>query len=108
MLGLGQASPPGPMALVQSLGCTPQLLVSSLTICLSPGDPSCRQIPGSPVLLFPGRAQACRVWVAPPEPPEPLRHPVPTPPHREHDVLFPGYTHLQRAQPIRWSHWILR
>ncbi|XP_036991474.1 argininosuccinate lyase [Artibeus jamaicensis] len=25
----------------------------------------------------------------------------------EHDVLFPGYTHLQRAQPIRWSHWIL-
>lgn len=26
---------------------------------------------------------------------------------REVDVLFPGYTHLQRAQPIRWSHWIL-
>ncbi|GAB1290234.1 Argininosuccinate lyase [Apodemus speciosus] len=26
---------------------------------------------------------------------------------RESDVLFPGYTHLQRAQPIRWSHWIL-
>uniref|UniRef100_A0A2K5F836 Argininosuccinate lyase n=1 Tax=Aotus nancymaae TaxID=37293 RepID=A0A2K5F836_AOTNA len=25
----------------------------------------------------------------------------------ECDVLFPGYTHLQRAQPIRWSHWIL-
>ncbi|XP_053411070.1 argininosuccinate lyase isoform X2 [Nycticebus coucang] len=25
----------------------------------------------------------------------------------EHDILFPGYTHLQRAQPIRWSHWIL-
>ncbi|KAM6155297.1 argininosuccinate lyase [Rhynchocyon petersi] len=25
----------------------------------------------------------------------------------EWDVLFPGYTHLQRAQPIRWSHWIL-
>ncbi|XP_038614918.1 argininosuccinate lyase [Tachyglossus aculeatus] len=25
----------------------------------------------------------------------------------EQDVLFPGYTHLQRAQPIRWSHWIL-
>ncbi|XP_012272526.1 argininosuccinate lyase [Orussus abietinus] len=23
------------------------------------------------------------------------------------DVLMPGYTHLQRAQPIRWSHWIL-
>ena len=23
------------------------------------------------------------------------------------DVLFPGYTHLQRAQPIRWSHWIM-
>uniref|UniRef100_A0A4W3JU62 Argininosuccinate lyase n=1 Tax=Callorhinchus milii TaxID=7868 RepID=A0A4W3JU62_CALMI len=26
---------------------------------------------------------------------------------REIDVLFPGYTHMQRAQPIRWSHWIL-
>uniref|UniRef100_A0A8C9DMC5 Argininosuccinate lyase n=1 Tax=Prolemur simus TaxID=1328070 RepID=A0A8C9DMC5_PROSS len=25
----------------------------------------------------------------------------------ERDVLFPGYTHLQRAQPIRWSHWLL-
>jgi len=23
------------------------------------------------------------------------------------DILFPGYTHLQRAQPIRWSHWIM-
>ncbi|XP_045171928.2 argininosuccinate lyase-like [Mercenaria mercenaria] len=22
-------------------------------------------------------------------------------------VLMPGYTHLQRAQPIRWSHWIM-
>lgn len=27
---------------------------------------------------------------------------------REIDVLMPGYTHLQRAQPIRWSHWLLR
>uniref|UniRef100_A0A8C5HLA3 Argininosuccinate lyase n=1 Tax=Gouania willdenowi TaxID=441366 RepID=A0A8C5HLA3_GOUWI len=27
--------------------------------------------------------------------------------YREINVLFPGYTHLQRAQPIRWSHWIL-
>ncbi|CAJ0944697.1 unnamed protein product [Ranitomeya imitator] len=26
---------------------------------------------------------------------------------REVDILFPGYTHMQRAQPIRWSHWIL-
>ncbi|XP_064229499.1 argininosuccinate lyase-like [Aotus nancymaae] len=26
----------------------------------------------------------------------------------EHDVLFPGYTHLQRAQPLHWSCWILR
>ncbi|CAG8474413.1 6957_t:CDS:2 [Paraglomus brasilianum] len=26
---------------------------------------------------------------------------------REVDVLMPGYTHLQRAQPIRWSHWLL-
>ncbi|CAL1531142.1 unnamed protein product [Lymnaea stagnalis] len=25
----------------------------------------------------------------------------------EVDQLMPGYTHLQRAQPIRWSHWIL-
>ncbi|KAK3075284.1 argininosuccinate lyase [Teratosphaeriaceae sp. CCFEE 6253] len=23
------------------------------------------------------------------------------------DAVMPGYTHLQRAQPIRWSHWIL-
>ncbi|KAK3934689.1 L-Aspartase-like protein [Diplogelasinospora grovesii] len=26
---------------------------------------------------------------------------------REIDVIMPGYTHLQRAQPIRWSHWML-
>lgn len=26
---------------------------------------------------------------------------------REIDVVMPGYTHLQRAQPIRWSHWLL-
>lgn len=26
---------------------------------------------------------------------------------KEIDVLMPGYTHLQRAQPIRWSHWML-
>lgn len=26
---------------------------------------------------------------------------------KELDVLMPGYTHLQKAQPIRWSHWIL-
>ncbi|XP_053702389.1 argininosuccinate lyase [Synchiropus splendidus] len=25
----------------------------------------------------------------------------------EVDVLVPGYTHMQRAQPIRWSHWIM-
>ena len=25
----------------------------------------------------------------------------------EIDLIMPGYTHLQRAQPIRWSHWIL-
>ncbi|KAK0513290.1 hypothetical protein JMJ35_004276 [Cladonia borealis] len=24
----------------------------------------------------------------------------------EIDVCMPGYTHLQRAQPIRWSHWL--
>lgn len=23
------------------------------------------------------------------------------------DVLMPGYTHLQRAQPVRWSQWLL-
>lgn len=26
---------------------------------------------------------------------------------KEMDVLMPGYTHLQRAQPIRWSHFLL-
>ncbi|KAJ1967373.1 argininosuccinate lyase [Dispira parvispora] len=26
---------------------------------------------------------------------------------QEIDVLLPGYTHLQRAQPIRWSHFLL-
>ncbi|KAI9207072.1 L-Aspartase-like protein [Polychytrium aggregatum] len=25
----------------------------------------------------------------------------------EIDIIMPGYTHLQRAQPIRWSHWLL-
>jgi len=25
----------------------------------------------------------------------------------EMDLILPGYTHLQRAQPIRWSHWML-
>uniref|UniRef100_A0A8I4A129 Fumarate lyase N-terminal domain-containing protein n=1 Tax=Callithrix jacchus TaxID=9483 RepID=A0A8I4A129_CALJA len=25
----------------------------------------------------------------------------------EHDILFWGHNHLQRAQPIHWSHWIL-
>ena len=25
----------------------------------------------------------------------------------ELDLLMPGYTHLQPAQPIRWSHWLL-
>lgn len=25
---------------------------------------------------------------------------------KEINFLIPGYTHLQRAQPIRWSHWI--
>uniref|UniRef100_A0A672M2R8 Argininosuccinate lyase n=1 Tax=Sinocyclocheilus grahami TaxID=75366 RepID=A0A672M2R8_SINGR len=28
-------------------------------------------------------------------------------PSREIEILCPGYTHMQRAQPIRWSHWIL-
>ncbi|KAG9292738.1 hypothetical protein G9A89_008326 [Geosiphon pyriformis] len=26
---------------------------------------------------------------------------------KEIEVLMPGYTHLQRAQPIRWSQWLL-
>ncbi|KAJ3416834.1 argininosuccinate lyase [Chytridiales sp. JEL 0842] len=26
---------------------------------------------------------------------------------KEIDIIMPGYTHLQRAQPIRWSHWLL-
>ena len=25
---------------------------------------------------------------------------------QEIEVCMPGYTHLQRAQPIRWSHWL--
>lgn len=25
---------------------------------------------------------------------------------QEIDVLMPGYTHLQKAQPIRWAHWL--
>ncbi len=27
--------------------------------------------------------------------------------HAEIDLLMPGYTHLQPAQPVRWSHWLL-
>jgi argininosuccinate lyase len=27
--------------------------------------------------------------------------------HAEIDILMPGYTHLQPAQPVRWSHWLL-
>eukprot|EP00834_Sanchytrium_tribonematis_P002927 NODE_101_length_19951_cov_0.932501.p4 type:complete len:460 gc:universal NODE_101_length_19951_cov_0.932501:16984-15605(-) len=27
---------------------------------------------------------------------------------RDIEIIFPGYTHLQRAQPIRWSHWNLQ
>jgi argininosuccinate lyase len=26
---------------------------------------------------------------------------------REIDYLMPGYTHLQKAQPVRWAHWLL-
>ena len=26
---------------------------------------------------------------------------------KEIQFLMPGYTHLQRAQPVRWSHWLL-
>jgi argininosuccinate lyase len=26
---------------------------------------------------------------------------------QEIDILLPGYTHLQPAQPVRWSHWLL-
>ncbi|GBP10880.1 Argininosuccinate lyase [Eumeta japonica] len=26
---------------------------------------------------------------------------------RELDIIIPGYTHLQRAQPVRWSHFLL-
>jgi argininosuccinate lyase len=25
----------------------------------------------------------------------------------EIEVVMPGYTHLQRAQPVRWAHWML-
>jgi argininosuccinate lyase len=27
--------------------------------------------------------------------------------NRNFGILLPGYTHLQRAQPVLWSHWIL-
>ena len=26
---------------------------------------------------------------------------------KEVDILMPGYTHMQPAQPVRWSHWML-
>ncbi|KAG7007716.1 argininosuccinate lyase [Physcia stellaris] len=26
---------------------------------------------------------------------------------KEVDYIMPGYTHLQKAQPVRWSHWML-
>lgn len=25
----------------------------------------------------------------------------------EADVLMPGFTHLQNAQPVRWGHWLM-
>uniref|UniRef100_A0A7S3PIA2 Argininosuccinate lyase n=1 Tax=Aplanochytrium stocchinoi TaxID=215587 RepID=A0A7S3PIA2_9STRA len=25
----------------------------------------------------------------------------------EVDIIFPGYTHLQPAQPVRWAHWLM-
>jgi argininosuccinate lyase len=27
---------------------------------------------------------------------------------RHLDLLMPGYTHMQQAQPIRWSHWVMQ
>lgn len=27
--------------------------------------------------------------------------------YSEIDIIMPGYTHLQRAQPVFWSHWLL-
>lgn len=26
----------------------------------------------------------------------------------EIEIIMPGYTHMQRAQPIKWSQWLLR
>ncbi|XP_014613938.1 PREDICTED: argininosuccinate lyase isoform X1 [Polistes canadensis] len=26
---------------------------------------------------------------------------------KDNDIIMPGYTHMQRAQPIKWSHWLL-
>ncbi|KAF1813092.1 putative argininosuccinate lyase [Eremomyces bilateralis CBS 781.70] len=26
---------------------------------------------------------------------------------KEMDLILPGYTHLQRGQPVRWSHWLM-
>ncbi|MCA9279720.1 MAG: argininosuccinate lyase [Phycisphaeraceae bacterium] len=36
-----------------------------------------------------------------------LRHALATVAKREADTVFPGYTHLQRAQPITFGHWAL-
>uniref|UniRef100_A0A803W0U4 Argininosuccinate lyase n=1 Tax=Ficedula albicollis TaxID=59894 RepID=A0A803W0U4_FICAL len=41
-----------------------------------------------------------------PCPPVSAAHLCPFPP-REIDVILPGYTHLQKAQPIRWSQFLL-
>ena len=27
--------------------------------------------------------------------------------HNDIEYIMPGYTHLQRGQPVRWSHWLL-
>lgn len=36
-----------------------------------------------------------------------LRHELATVALRESDTVFPGYTHLQRAQPITFGHWAM-
>lgn len=101
----------GPGALAPSLGHAAPLLVSSFRMCLSPGGRlvSCAgsSLQGWPLSspLGPAGRRRHRPALQSCAAPQTLRL---FSPHRERDVLFPGYTHLQRAQPIRWSHWILR
>uniref|UniRef100_A0A2K5RFF5 Argininosuccinate lyase n=1 Tax=Cebus imitator TaxID=2715852 RepID=A0A2K5RFF5_CEBIM len=72
------------------------------TFKLNPNDEDIHTANERRLKVRPAGSQ-CHWKALPQPPPEPLLLFS----HRECDVLFPGYTHLQRAQPIHWSHWIL-